>query len=734
MKFSMISSIRKQWFFFIPLMHCLRIRSSALQVYLIGIKIQQNVIERLYHSLDFAKPAGDFLSLFLENPAFPFKYNLQDAILNADEKYHFDQLDKLEMNIRNLKIPRDSVVEFAPLFHPIVNINCPFSIRSLGLVEALPSSSRLQQLSAQHLLLIIKSTSKSPNLLSTRNLCNSLTEEMLLEDSFEKFLQDQIWRLLDSHCLVENQDIAQIMYGQFLFPDNMALDGMNGLEPIARLLQCIAIRIMVANDKQSGFIYNDYDQTLKEMIGDELGVIYEQFNAVIKKISISDPLFPLYQRTSGYMSMFAQRAYDQPSINKLSSDHYFEELWSIFVDRAKPSIQTNRALINILILLSGSHTYLEWMKEDVEWILSGPSNLFPRKELFHLLILLCRHLELLAAENESQDFKKLYHDIIELIWNKGLAPIERQDKLLQLYPQYFGYLYHLLDSPNKRRATFRSIFLQNFQLNTLENISIEQLWIEISRICDFMEFEGFSSLPFTFKTISNKKRRVKEMLDLLLENYFILFDGKFQDQIACYLPCVELHPYIEFLFWSLIEHTIVLNMHLPFTIHPKYVEYIFCHQEEESTDPDKIVHLIVATQLALNNVKLLKGAKLLDVMYARIWSDDSDYLDPTYHDFEMINQRSVNYGNAFFKIFSDLFSDNEHVLEKQHTDSLKFMAFSVWSSKKRKVVRRLPSGSISDSFVLTSLLFPVTATIPRSAFEMLASFKASHSSNCKDIR
>jgi hypothetical protein len=623
-------------------------------VYLIGIKIQENVIERLYHSLDFTKPAEDFVSLLSKCPVFPFKSDLQDAILNTDEKYHFDQLDKLEMSLRNLKIPRDSVMEFAPLFHPIVKVNCPFSIRRLGEVEALPSSSRLHQLSAQHLLLIIKSTSKSPNLLSTRNLCKNLTEEMLLEESFGKFLQDHVWRLLDSHCLIENQDIAQIMYGQFMFPDNIAIDGMNGLEPIARLLQSIAVRIMITNDRRSDFLHNDYDQTLGEMIGDELGVIYEQFNTVIKNNFIADPLFLLYQRTNGYLSKFVQRTCYQPFITKLSSDHYFEDLWGIFVDRSKPNIQTNRALINILTLLSGSQTYFEWMKERVEWILSRPSNQIPRRELFHLLILLCRQQELLAADNElkdTQDAKQLNHDIIGLIWHKGLAPIERQDKLLQLYPQYFGYLYHLLDSPNKRRTTFRSIFLQSFKLNTLENISIEQLWIEISRMCDFMEFEGFSSQPLAFKTVSNKRRRVKDMLDLLLENYFVLFDVKFDSQILCYLPRVEIHPYIENLFWTLIDHAIVLNMHLPFTIHPKYVEYIFCHhdfvQEHESTDPDRIVHLIVATQLAPNNTKLSKGAKLLDVMYARIWADESDYLDPIYHDFEMINQISDNYGNTY---------------------------------------------------------------------------------------
>jgi hypothetical protein len=685
---------------------------------LASLEKKANVIEGIYQCLDFEKPADGFINMFFESPHLPLRSSLQEATLNAELADLIYQLDSLEKFFQNECMTLDTLLEGSILFHPLRNSKCQSVGEKLEIIEALPIGVRLDLISKKHLLLIITILSTSPNLLSTRGLCKDLTDWMI-EDQIvdQKYaLTEYAWKLIDSHCLIENVNIAQIMLDKFLFPNDLDLEGMNGLEPIARLLQSITIQIMIAIDGRSEVTYDEQHHSVEAIVGVAIHKIYDKFAKIVNSIPPTNSLHVLYWCTKNYLMFFVHTNHGPPVLNqRLFADKYFENLWSMFAKHSETNIQANRALVNILILLAGSQSYLEWFKECVDWIVSRPVNVLPRKELFYLLIILCRQLEFFSDLGSSND-GQLYADMVDTLWNIGIGSKQRQDLLIQLYPQYFGFLYRFVEDSKERRAMFRTLLMHHYHhFDNIHLLSLEALWRAFGRISEISGMVFAHRQPISFSSLSEKRNGVEQMINTLLLQFFIPFTGIVEADIICYFPRVEIHPYIEFLFWNLIYHSSLLNLDLQFTIHPAYVEYIFYeHSITEAPNPTHLIQLLVSNQYTSNphlaECEQFKGAIILDAMYTQIWGDSCVTLDPSFSDFaDIINV--TRQCNSFAKRIAERSLMSSETLAER-VIPLKFMAFTIWTSKKRKVARKLWVGSLSDPIALTTLFFPMTSKIP----------------------
>lgn len=696
----------------------LRIKTSPLHIYLVSLERKTNIIEKIYHCLDLEKPADGFINMFFESSHLPLRSSLQEAILNAELADLIYQLDHLEKFFQNECITLDILLEGSTLFHPLLNSKCPSVGEKLETLEALPMGVRFDLLSKKHLVLIITKLSVSPNLISTRGLCKDLTDWMIEDQIVDRkySLTDNAWKLIDSHCLIENPNIAQTMLDKFLFPNDLDLEGMNGLEPIARLLQSITIRIMIAIDGRSEVTYDEQHHSVGDIVGVAIHKAYDKFAKIVNSIPTTNPLHFLYWCTKNYLLLFGHTNHGPPVLNqRLFADKYFEDLWSMFAKHSETNIQANRALVSILILLAGSHSYLEWVKECVDWIVLRPANVLPRKELFHLLIVLCRQFEFSSNISSSND-GQLYADMIDTLWNIGIGSKQRQDLLIRLYPQYFGFLYRFIEDSKERRAVFRTLLMHHYHhFDNVHLLSLEALWRAFGRISEITGMIFAHDQPNSFSSISEKRNGIEQMINTLLLQFFMPFTNTMEVDVICYVPRIEIHPYIELLFWNLIYYAILLKLTLPFTIHPAYVEYIFYeHSIAEAPNPTHLIQLLVANQYTNNphfdECEQSKGAIILDAMYTQIWGDSYVTLDPTFSDFaDIIN--ATRQCNSFAKRIAERSLMSAEALEER-VIPLKFMAFTIWASKKRKVARKLWIGSISDPIALTTLFFPLISKIP----------------------
>lgn len=704
--------------FAISLCGALKIRTSGLQIYIKALQWKFDLIEKIYFDLDFTKSPVGFISLFVVCPQLPFKTNLQEAILRSKNFEEITQFVNLETNLKGSNISVDSILEYAPLFHPYIDSKLSETVDKLKYVTALPNDPPMMELSLDYMMFIIKSLGRSHNLLSTRSIYNGMPKRILDIGYYDAFLQKHLWNLIDNECLLENPNLARLLFGKFIYPEAIDVKGVGGLEPLARIIQCIAIRDLIQCDPRSYTVFDDDHDRLDSIVNDQLQKAFSRFSLFTEAYPNKNPLHILYWSAKNHLSPLAKNLSRHRLSNNEFALKYFTGLWKILSGDILECFQTNRVLVHMLIMLSRIEAFLPWIRERVNWIISRPLHLSPVKEMFQLLILFSRKIERNSFKDLGERDQKFVFEIIDSIWNTGIISPYRHDNLIKLYPQYYGYLMRFIKDLAEKRAIFRSFQLESYRTQSLGPPGLRHIWLELGKAY-LARFRDLYIWPErSFSNLEERRNGVLKMFRLILKDFFFYANHESYKGRQCYLPRVDIHPFIELLFWSLVDHAIILNIDLPFIIHPRYVEFIFGEHLGNGSNPQRLVKLLNHEQYggrsSLSMADLINSIAMLDAMHSQLWGDRCGIIEPTFTDFLEI----AGFSHRCVSVYKRL---NGNMPTKQNLDQLrlhaKFMTLTVWTAKTRRIVGRLRPGSISDPYFLTTLFFPRAAKIPRQVFE-----------------
>jgi hypothetical protein len=270
----------------------------------------------------------------------------------------------------------------------------------------------------------------------------------------------------------------------------------------------------------------------------------------------------------------------------------------------------------------------------------------------------------------------------------------------------------------EKRAIFRSFQLESYRTQSLGPPGLRYIWLELGKAY-LARFRHLYIWPErSFSSLEERRAGILKMFRLILRDFFFNVNHESYSGRACYLPRADIHPFIELLFWNLLDHAIILNLDLPFIIHPRYVEFIFGEHLGNGSNPQRLVKLLYQEQYggrsSLSMAELINSIVMLDAMHSQLWGDRCGIIEPTFTDFLEI----ASFSHRCVSVHKRL---NGNMPTKQNLDQLrlqaKFMTLTVWTAKMRRVVRRLRPGSISDPYFLTTLFFPSAAKIPRQVFE-----------------
>lgn len=260
--------------------------------------------------------------------------------------------------------------------------------------------------------------------------------------------------------------------------------------------------------------------------------------------------------------------------NKMKS--YLDKYWKFILSKNHDSIIIKTAAFDVLIELVTfeSHgTLLKYWRK-----LSSLKIALPNRIVYPLLMMVLRRAWIKSSET--------YRILAKALLSRLQWPVGESFMLINERPSFFGLFYKHLDDCSLRKA-FRHALIQTYSSEEMELIST---FLGVKIISRDTIISGFIKV---------------------LEEHFLV-GGRIGSK-AVILPKFEIHPYIEKMFWCMINMSVILRIRLPFILHDSYVstvlskdvDYSYLYKELMSRQFADFSNQSPETKISIRNLQVL---------------------------------------------------------------------------------------------------------------------------------
>lgn len=653
------------WFIgYVGVLSGLKIETTCLGMFLANSEHLHRVVAHLYFSLNLTRTLSGFVGLVRDCPAFPFKNALIRTAAGSVSKMERYSWACFKKAIEEEGFDNNDLFDHADILRCIWATPVKFDANEFQSIEYFPDFVNLERFGPAMFANIIKQLGDNANLLSTKTLCQSLAKTILLDDEDMDVLRRDFWMLVDTECLEINGLAIRVVCNADAIDEPA---GFAGMEPIVRMMHAIAL----------GYGLDDHESDY--FFAQELSEFYTAFHSYSMAIAESSPLKELYMICVKSFRLFLQQLQLRLP-ERSTSMAFYRMIWNELVDLRKTSLTINRVLVRFMIVLLGKKPELAMITEYLGEILAQPAYLIPRKELFSFLVVLSKRFSI--GTHVWSDDESSIRAIKALIWNHGLGR-SRQQKLLLMFPQYFGHLSSLLEDDEDRIKVFRALLLRS-GFHRPHVMSLEDHWYELGKIQSYIGgYKTGSPFPSRshrqFPTLESKRIGTLEQIQIIVNDHFVQTDKGV-------LPRIDIHLRVELLFWNLIEYALVLKVRSYPRIHPAYIKHAFFGQGGIRYYPKDLVQVLLDNQFSSQTPMIRQ----------------IEYFHGLEHFYHAIMNRQGQSVKATLDDLKDIFRRPDDGIEMTRFDELRakvgtdemwmhadLMARHIWNAKRGRIIRRL---------------------------------------------
>jgi len=383
---------------------------------------------------------------------------------------------------------------------------------------------------------IIAKMANSPALLSTRTICNVMGQNSVLGG-----YHPSSWKLVDGECFrgLKTMDQCTGMVRRLLIVD---YSEMAGLGPAVRLLHLtVTLKYLEAVSRTER-----HDATFRVLQQHTLGVVYEYQVALAMtknrlnedqelKSVLHNTLYALNQYLNGSLDHFTNTEVLQV---------FLERLWIL-----PDTFEKSRAILATLCMtLCSKQLDITVFTASLQTLLGVTSKeLIPRRDIYTLLVMLANHRQAAGAKIATK-----------LLWT-CLGQSRDEIELLL----------------NVNRANFAAISstLAEDQMGLLKRFVRIDIMRKIKSqdLLRMIENGEYLKLPVRFGI---SRTTIKESLDIMLRCCFhLVLNGTKSPPL--YLPHAHMHPFVEAVFWELLQMGLALKLRYNFALHPACLTFAF---------------------------------------------------------------------------------------------------------------------------------------------------------------
>lgn len=539
----------------------LRFKSTPFKISLADITCNGKLLGVLFGSVRGEVGFESFLGL-LRTRTLPFKHRFNTLVQFFDEEQKAQLkllVDHINLNFKRgdllLNFRNTSLDEFATRLRQMETYPKLRSLHHNTWQET------LQVLQDGRWDMIVNLMGSSSALLSTRELCSAISAKQVFPTN-----NLNIWRIVDGECLrglhTDGQMIKFIR--KLLVPQRIDFREMGGVGPIVRLLQ-LAVAVEYLGVLCSVGLF---------------GSSYPILNSSVRRVTAE------FQNALAY----SKNSIDKQDIELMSIyQHMFENLQKIVEDPREPfgsdnglrillhrlwkmpsSFDTSTAIISVLSMMASiPEVDKDFIRASLKILFTTVSgDYIPRRSLYTLMVIL-------AMRNESKLTSTTF-----LIWKYLQIGSDSLETILGINLSCFGPLASLAlhDDPDGLKLFIRKDIIKRIREN------------DIKRLEEILRVEN----PARALSIDSSES-VLSNIHYIMTKYFLV--SGIIEETPVYLPKIQLHPFIEYGFWQLIQLAFVHRLDLShFMLHPAYLRYIFGPSHDKVGPVKDLVETIVQEQ------------------------------------------------------------------------------------------------------------------------------------------